>query len=148
METNLGSSIVLELQNRTVTKAKKGLGSFLLLDLCRSDVRVHSKEIQVVKLWVYLCDWRLTNGSQVTTSSDSISASNAEKINAIVGLRLESVLQNKETGDLVLNFDSDVGLSLTDRPDVYGPEADMLMVYFDEAHVATYQAATGFQNTK
>ncbi len=126
-----------------ITRVEKGQGSFVFLHFVSSSNSDGSEPDG--KFWIYLCDWVLKGNDRVIVSSDTVSKSNADLLAVLVGKRLKVIEADAQNHRIGLEFGENLSLLLEDRPDVYGNDAEMLMLFARGKHINTFFAFRGVE---
>ena len=126
-----------------VIKAQRGLGSFVTLDV--EQISNHNANRRSsIHFWIYLCAWRLFEGTVcLLDSSDTDDAKFEQILSALVGLELLDI-EEAEENQLTFYFAEEKSLQLQADLSEYEPEDDLLIVYLNEEETISYNTAEGF----
>ena len=141
-------SIVNNLSTRTVWAVKKGVGSFVTIDVGRKHLDTAPKgdvrHISDLRLWIYLCDWQLLRGGVLVLASNSADSDFAIALNGLVGTELDLIEVDSASGGVLLQFTEGYQLILRNNPVEYEPEDDMLLIYPYGGDPIGYRSDLGF----
>lgn len=115
-----------------VVQARKGLGSFVTLDL---------EAGQDSYLWIYLCDWVLRIDNFDVLSSDSVTEENAGIFLDLRGRKLVSVLETEE--GVELRFSGGELFILSNNRGEYDDEDDFFVLYLPSKTIS-FSKENGF----
>jgi hypothetical protein len=124
-----------------VAQAKRGIGSFITLDM----QSVVPKRIS--HIWVYLCDWKLIrSGTEVLNSTDL-----GEEGAPLVWFDGRSLLDlhvDHQARTLEFCFDEDLRLHLAPNLTAYEPSDNLVMFFHMNNRVLAFSYANGFYETE
>jgi len=122
-------------------------GSFITLDLGKKIKRKEPDgcigETGEIHLWIYLCDWALTQNNNLIVSSESDRETIPAVFKKLCSLQLLNI-QNNTTDTLNIIFDNNYILSLKANTDLYEKKDDMLITFIDGKTPIAYSPEKGF----
>jgi hypothetical protein len=128
-----------------VTSARRGVGSFLTLDLAEPSPELDSVGSQW-SIWVYLCDWSLrSDGEELLNSDCSDDSSYEHALARLTGGRLlrTEIRDENETAELI--FDGGITLFVDDASDIYGENRELLMVFNGRKCISVLRSGIGMR---
>jgi hypothetical protein len=127
-----------------VTSAKRGIGSFLTIDLVGENDREQPPNATQWRVWIYLCDWALKEGDVETLDSDCTNNERYDRgLAKLIGKELLRALATDENETCELLFSNDMRLFVDDASDVYGPEQDMIKIFRNEKFEIAFKSRVG-----
>lgn len=127
-----------------VVSAKRGVGSFLTIDLLGEDAATQSDRPIKWMIWIYLSDWVLRDGQ--TDILDSDCTDNATYVRCLSKLE-NAVLQRAVAVDAnetcELSFSNGFELFVDDASDIYGDESVMLMIFRNDECLGKFKSGAG-----
>jgi len=137
-ESALFECVEMQLPLR-VTAAKRGIGSFLTIELSETE-----KTNEQWSIWIYLCDWAFLKDENDLLNSDSEDGSAYEgTLENILGLRLEGVVAGKGNESCEFTFSNGLLLFVDDASDIYGPRKDLFMLFHGRKCVGAFRSGIG-----
>jgi len=128
-----------------IVQAKRGVGSFLTIDLTSVDEAEHADIGTEWTLWVYLCDWVfMDRGAEVLNSDCADSAIYERVLEKLVDARLLQAIAEDNNECCHLFFSDDFHLSIEDASDVYGSDKDMFKIFGNGSFYASFKPRMGF----
>ena len=141
-------SLINKLPSRSVWRARKGIGSFVTIDLGKRCVAAREdgseEETADLNLWVHLCDWDLTKRGQTVLTSDSHESAFDGALAALLSTDLLGIEMSLSQRELQIVFTNDVRFHLRSNLDEYELEDDMLIVSFRNREAVGYRVDIGF----
>jgi hypothetical protein len=128
-----------------VTDARRGVGSFLVIELHAVNLSVSTRPDDALSLWIYLCDWAICEGDCELLNSDCTETSAySSALAKLVGHLLESAsVADLESCEFV--FSNGIRLSVDDASDIYGDEKELVMIFRGRQRIAAFRSGAGLQ---
>jgi hypothetical protein len=127
-----------------VVQAKRGVGSFLTIDLASRD-EAERPDVRWM-IWVYLCDWVLMDrdGTEILNSDCSDNAIYEQALKKLINVKLLEAGAEDNNETCRLFFSDDFQLFMDDASDVYGPDKDMFKIFRNDSFYAFFKPRIGF----
>ena len=146
-EERLLNDVVVRNQRTRIWRAKKGLGSFLVLDLGerRQVLRRAGDTMErgSLQIWVQYCHWALRDErGSVLLDSGAPDSAYADALERLDGARLES-LGLSPSGEVLLCCSCGLSLAMAADLAEYEREDDFLTIYEEGREPLSYSPARG-----
>jgi len=140
--------IVDTLPSRTVSCAKRGVGSFVTIDVGAKHSRRArdgtSENVADLHVWIHLCDWELVKRGDVLLSSDAPEDAFSSALACVVGATLERIDVGTSRHEVVIVLDEGLQFLLRENLEEYDVEDDLLLLYPYDGEAIGYRSDLGF----
>lgn len=146
MDSSGIEELLARLPNRRIWAARKGVGSFVTLDVGgRHEAKPGAgADTADLHLWVHLCDWELVKDGAVVLSSSSAERAFSAPLDRLVDQELLGIAVGAAPGELCITIGGGFEFRLAENLDEYESDDDMLILfpYLEEA--IGYRGTDGF----
>lgn len=130
-----------------VWRADKGVGTFLTIDLLKSETRANNsgrgEGFGDLRLWIYMTDWRLEQRDRLLLSSSE--SHEHEYSDALIHLLDRSLLRfDQEAAGLDIQFSDSTTLKVRRNSDEYEADDDLVIVYQSGQPTLGFCSTRGF----
>lgn len=139
---DLNTELLDHLSSRVVVEAKKGVGSFL--DIYIGEEAATTIDGAILHIWVYLCDWKLTQNGHRLLVNDSPDQQFTNVLSELIGTQFEAIRIGCSKNELVVRFSNDLCLTLSENLDVYQSDDDLIILFSLDKEPIGYQSKIGF----
>lgn len=140
---NTQSKLLLEIQKALplrVIQAKRGVGSFLTLNLGRTN------DENACRVWVYLSDWVIRHREAEILTSATIGIE-GEPITWLSGQLLCKISFDSAKASIDFSLEDDLHLTLAPNLSVYNDSDNLVMFFRPHRRVLAFSCRNGFHET-
>jgi len=138
----LNTELIEHLSSGLVIAAKKGVGSFL--DIYIGQNAATTIDGATLHIWVYLCDWKLTQSGLTVLANDSPEGKFNLVLPVLVGTQIEAIRIGCSQNELVVQFSNELCLTLCENLDEYESDDDLVILFPLDKEPIGYQSKVGF----